>query len=94
MPERYELQHLLWDLRHDPTVASLLRHDPEGTMRTYGLSAEEADAVVRRDFAALLAMEVSPLLLYFGALEMGVSREDYYAAVNRGTALTRETVTG
>lgn len=93
MPERYELQHLLWDLRHDPATVSMLHHDPEGTMRAYELSPDEADALVRRDFAALLALGVNPLLLYFGALEMGVSRQDYYADVNRGATRARETVT-
>jgi len=84
MPERYELERLLWDLRHVPATVDAVRTDPRATMDAYGLSGEEAEALTRQDFPALLALGVSPMLLYFGALEMGVSRDDYYAIV-RGT---------
>jgi len=83
MPECYELEQLLWDLRHVPATLDAMRTDPKKTMKSYGLSSVEADALERQDFSTLLALGVSPMLLYFGALEMGVSRDDYYSIVRR-----------
>jgi hypothetical protein len=80
---RFELHRLLWDLRRDPAVAMAWEEAPAGVLRRYDLDAEEVDAVVRRDFPALLDLGVSPMLLYFGALEMGVSRDAYYEALGR-----------
>lgn len=82
MSERYAVQRVLWDLRHDSNVVSMMAKDPEGTLRAYGLSDEEVEAMIRRDFRTLLDFGVNPLLLYFGALEMGISRQDYYAMLN------------
>lgn len=84
MPEPFELEQLLWDLRHDPRVVARVQADPVGTMREYGLSQFEIDALSTRDFSRLLALGAAPMLLYFGALELGVSREDYYAALAGG----------
>jgi hypothetical protein len=81
MTEPFELEQLLWDLRHDAHVVAAVRRDPVETMRAYGLSREEIDALLTRDFGRLLSLGVAPMLLYFGALEMGVSRDEYYAAL-------------
>ena len=81
MTEPFELEQLLWDLRHDPRVVACIRQDPAGTMRGYGLSHDEIDALLARNFGRLLSFGVAPMLLYFGALEMGVSRDEYYAAL-------------
>ena len=81
MRNRFELHRLLWDLRRDPGVVRAWEADRDAVLRSYQLEGDEADAVMRRDFAALLEVGVSPLLLYFGALEMGVSRDEYYAGL-------------
>lgn len=86
MTSGFELHRLLWDLRHDPASAEVAREDPDGFVARYELSAEESVALLKRDFAALLALGANPLLLYFGALEMGVARDDYYAGL-RGASI-------
>jgi hypothetical protein len=86
MTEPFELEQLLWDLRHDARVVAALRRDPVETMRAYRLSHDEIDALLARDFGRLLSLGVAPMLLYFGALEMGVSREEYYAALAAQTS--------
>lgn len=78
MPEPFEIQRLLWDLRHDPALAAAARHDLGAVLARYGLSDAERRALVTHDFTALLAMGVSPLLLFFGAMELGVARGEYY----------------
>lgn len=77
----FELHRLLWDLRHDRNAAVTARRDPAGFLAGYDLLEEESDALLRQDFSALLALGANPLLLYFGALEMGVPRDDYYASL-------------
>ena len=81
MTEPFELEQLLWDLRHDSRVVAAVRRDPVETMRAYGLSHDDIDALLALDFGRLLSLGVAPMLLYFGALEMGVSRDEYYAAL-------------
>lgn len=81
VPEPFELQRLLWDLRHDDALAESAQHDLAGVVATYDLAPEQAAAVVHHDFTALLSMGVSPLLLFFGALRMGVSRPAYYESL-------------
>jgi hypothetical protein len=79
--EPFDLERLLWDLRHDPRVVAAVQREPVETMGAYGLSHEEIDALLARDFGRLLSFGVAPMLLYFGALEMGVSRDEYYTAL-------------
>lgn len=81
MANGFELHRLLWDLRHDPAAAEIARRDAAGFVAAYRLPDEESDALLRQDFPALLALGANPLLLYFGALEMGVARDDYYASL-------------
>jgi hypothetical protein len=77
----FELHRLLWDLRHDRAAAETARRDPAGFVAGYDLLEEESEALLHQDFPALLALGANPLLLYFGALEMGVARDDYYASL-------------
>lgn len=81
MAERFELQRLLWDLRHDATVVEQARRDMGSVTDEYCLAADEADALQREDFAALLAMGASPMLVYFAALDLGIERDHYYAQI-------------
>jgi hypothetical protein len=79
--EPYELELLLWDLRHDPSVVERARRDLDAVAAEYGVSSEHTRALHDRDYRALLAAGTSPLLLYFAALELGVSRDEYYRRV-------------
>lgn len=81
MPERFELHRLLWDLRHDPELAAVAQDDLATVLDRYELAEPERRAVAAGDVGALLALGASPLLVYFGALELGMGRDDYYAAV-------------
>lgn len=85
MTGSFELHRLLWDLRHDAAVAERARTDFDDVARSYGLGVDEAGALRRGDFAALLAMGTNPMLLYFGALDLGVERDTYYEQL-RGAA--------
>lgn len=78
MPECYQVEKILWDLRHDESVISRLASNPSETLKSYGLTQEEQDAMLRQDFRKLIELGVNPILLYFGALEMGIARNEYY----------------
>lgn len=84
MPEPYELQRLLWDLRHDDRLAEAARHDLASVLASYRLTPAERDALLHQDFQTLLDLGVSPLLAFFGAQRMGVDRDHYYAAIKGG----------
>ncbi len=75
----YGLHKLLWELRRDPALAEQFRADPAGVTSRYGLTGPEQDAMVNRDFRYLYGQGVNPYLLYFCALQIGVSRDAYYA---------------
>ncbi len=81
--EPYELELLLWDLRHDPSVVERARRDLDAVAAEYGVSGAHTRALHDGDYRALLAAGTSPLLLYFAALELGVSRDEYYRRVEQ-----------
>ena len=74
----YRVQKFLWELRRDPTLADRFRQDPEGTLQSYDVPEDERRALLERDFRKLFDAGVNPYILYFGALQMGVSRPEYY----------------
>lgn len=86
--EPFELEKLLWDLRHDPSVVDAFGRDADRVLRDYEISEDQARALLAKDFATLLALGTAPMLLYFGALELGVAREEYYAALRAGPRST------
>ena len=75
----YSLHKLLWDLRRDPELAERFHADPSSVLAGYDLACADRRAIVDRDFRALYKRGANPYLLYFCALQIGVSREDYYA---------------
>ena len=75
----YGLHKLLWELRRDPDLAARFRADPAAVTSRYDLSGPERDAMINRDFRFLFGQGVNPYLLYFCALQIGVSRDAYYA---------------
>ncbi len=74
----YRLHKFLWELRRDPELAERFRADPDQTMRDYGLSEEEARAIREKEFRKLYQAGANPYILLFGAVHMGVPRQEYY----------------
>lgn len=75
----YALHKLLWELRRDPALAARFAAEPDAVLAGYALAADERAALAKRDFRALYERGANPYLLYFCALQLGVSRQDYYA---------------
>lgn len=74
----YNVHKFLWELRRNPALADRFKQDPEGTLQAYGLADEERRALLERDFRKLYDAGANPYILYFGALQMGVSRPEFY----------------
>jgi Aromatic-ring-opening dioxygenase LigAB, LigA subunit len=75
----YSLHKLLWELRRDPALAERFRASPEEVLACYELAPNDRAAMQARDFRALYERGANPYLLYFCALQIGISRQDYYA---------------
>lgn len=82
VPDLTGLHDLLWAVRHDPAVARRVTADLDGISRAYDLTPATAAMVERRDVAALFGLGVNPYLLFFAALELGVTRPEYYARLD------------
>lgn len=80
----YFLHKLLWELRRDPALAARFHEDPDGVLDGYELDPVERAAIVARDFATLYERGANPYLLYFCALQIGVTRADYYEQLRAG----------
>ena len=74
----YAVQKFLWELRRDASVAERFSHDPEGTLASYGVPEAERRALLARNFKTFYDSGANPYILYFGALQMGVSRPEYF----------------
>ncbi len=74
----YRLQKLLWDLRRSPALAARFKEAPDAVGREYGLSEEQVRWLTERDVKTLYEQGLNPYLLYFGSLQLGVSRPEYY----------------
>jgi|DewCreStandDraft_5_1066085.scaffolds.fasta_scaffold00177_71 hypothetical protein len=81
----YRLHKFLWELRRNPDLAERFRADPDQTMRDYGLDDEEVRAIKEKDFSKLYRAGVNPYILLFGAVHMGVPRQEYYERVRSGS---------
>lgn len=81
----YRLHKFLWEVRRDSRLAERFRQDPRGTLDAYGVPEQEARALLQKDFKRFYQSGANPYILYFGALQMGVSRPEYYARVRGET---------
>lgn len=77
----YPLHKLLWALRNDPEVPTRFRADPHGVSRGYGVPEDQLDALTSGRLRPLYDLGPNPYLLYFGALQSGMGRDEYYAAL-------------
>lgn len=81
MADLYNVEKLLWQLRKDKSLAREFTEDPDRVLDRYELDAPHRAALKDGDFGWLLEAGTNPYLLYFFALQVGVDRADYYAAV-------------
>lgn len=77
----YEVEKLLWQLRKHPELAERFRADPDSVLDQYDIPERYRTMLKAGDFRAILEAGANPYLLYFFALQIGVDRADYYAAV-------------
>lgn len=77
----FELQRLLWDLRHDATTAAEFRDSPVSVVDRYRIDTPSRDAVLGGDVATLLDLGANPLLVLAAARATGIPRERYYERV-------------
>ncbi len=82
----FGLHSLLWDLRRHPDLAGEYAASAATVLDRYELSAEERSAFLAQDYGWLYRHGVNPYLLYFCALQLGVERAAYYAAIRDETA--------
>jgi hypothetical protein len=75
----YALHKLLWELRRDPELARQFQEDPAGVLDQYELTEQEQAAIIGKDFRLLFDRGANPYLLYFCALQIGMTRDSYYA---------------
>jgi len=74
----YRVHKFLWELRRNPALAERFKEDPRGTLASYGISEDEGRGLLAWDFKKFYESGANPYILYFGALQMGVSRAEYY----------------
>lgn len=76
------VHELFWTLRHDGSVAAELERDPDKVLDRYGVDPSLRSSVTSLDVRSLYLAGVNPYLLFFAALELGLSRDDYYARIS------------
>lgn len=76
--ELYPVESLLWHVRHDPGLADQLRAGPAAVLDRFGVVGADREALAALDLRALYDRGANPYLLYFCALQLGISRQDYY----------------
>ena len=63
MGDVFELQRLLWDLRHDATTRTAFSQSPEEVTDRYDVAASARAAVLAGDIPALIGLGANPLLV-------------------------------
>lgn len=74
----FELQRLLWDLRHDASTRTAFGRSPEEVVDRYAVATRARAALLGTDVAALIGLGANPLLVLAAARAIGVSRDRYY----------------
>jgi hypothetical protein len=77
----YQLQKLIYHVNRDPAARERYRADPAAYMKSYDLTAEEAEAALQVDVRKLYALGVHSLLLRPFTLLHKVSNQDYAQAL-------------
>jgi hypothetical protein len=85
----FALEQLLFEARRDPALARSLRERPVAVACARGVDPNAAQALAEGAVDRLLALGVNPLLLYLSMIEMGMSREDYYARLGQASGVGR-----
>ena len=79
LAELHGVHDLLSHLRRDHELVARFHQNPDDVIRQFDLAPDFADLVRTLDVRGLYDRGVNPYLLFFGALELGVERSDYYA---------------
>jgi hypothetical protein len=78
---QYALQRAIWDINRSPEVRQAFFASASSVLERYDLSAEERDALLRRDYGALYRLGVHGLLLRPFSILHSVSEPDYLDAI-------------
>jgi hypothetical protein len=79
----YALQKLIREINRNPAVRERFMADADTVAAEAGLSAEEAHALVQRDYNRLYTLGVHGLLLRPFSLIHGVAEPDYLDAIRK-----------
>lgn len=82
------VHELFWTLRHDGSVAEKLERDPDAVFDRYDVDPSLRSSVRSLDVRSLYLAGVNPYLLFFAALELGLSRDEYYKRISVEEAQT------
>jgi len=77
----YQLQKLIYHVNRDPERRERYRQDASAFVKSYDLTEQEGEAIVKIDVRALYTMGVHSLLLRPFTLLNKVSNEDYTKAL-------------
>ena len=80
------IHDLFWSLRHDPALIDEFEAAPERVLEHYAVDQLLHVAIVNLDVRALYLAGVNPYLLFFGAIELGLTRDEYYRRISEGEA--------
>jgi len=80
------IHDLLWSLRHDPALVDEFKAGPERILEQYAVDPLLHAAIATLDVRALYLAGVNPYLLFFGAIELGLTRDEYYRRISEGEA--------
>ena len=77
----YGIHKLLWDIPREAGDQQRYLRDQDAVLDEYGIDGELRGYMKTLDFKSLYERGVNPYLLYFCAIQLEVSREDYYAQI-------------
>ncbi len=77
----YSIHKLLWDIRRDQDLKQRYLRDPDAVLDEYRIDGEFREYMKNLDFKSMYERGVNPYLLYFCAIQLEVSRDEYYAQI-------------
>lgn len=78
------VHELFWAVRHDPRLAGDFAAKASELLRDFEVDPRLHAAVTRLDVRTLYEAGVNPYLLFFAAVELGLSRDEYYRRISAG----------
>ncbi len=78
------IHDLFWSLRHDPDLVHEFQAGPERLLEQYAVDPLLHEPIAELDVRSLFLAGVNPYLLFFGAIELGLTRDEYYRRISEG----------